>query len=243
MQVAPGVTRLTHGVSNFYLVEAEGGLTLVDAGVAGDWSQLVHTLASLGKRPSDLKAILLTHAHSDHTGFAERARREWGMSIWTHSRDAEVGRGGRAPANEGKLGSYLRYAEAWRTLFGLLLHGGMRVVPIQVLSQFEDGAPLDVPGHPQVIHLPGHTAGMSALVFESPSVVFTGDALVTRNPLTGRRGPQVMPRGLNQSSRQAIDSLARLEGITARLVLPGHGEPWAAGIDAAVQAARSAGPS
>ena len=33
-EVAPGIHRFTGGVSNFYLVEQPGGLTLVDAGHA-----------------------------------------------------------------------------------------------------------------------------------------------------------------------------------------------------------------
>jgi glyoxylase-like metal-dependent hydrolase (beta-lactamase superfamily II) len=34
-----------------------------------------------------LEAVLLTHAHSDHTGFAERARAESGARVWTHRAD------------------------------------------------------------------------------------------------------------------------------------------------------------
>ena len=241
MQVAPGVSRLTHGVSNFYLVSADTGLTLVDAGVAGDWKSMGRALAQLGKSPHDLKAILLTHAHADHTGFAERARTEWNTPVWVHRDDESVARGGAQVPNEGKLGRYLRHAEAWRTLFGLLFNGGVRVVPILAVSTFADGERIDVPGRPTVVHLPGHTAGMSGLVMEDRSCVLTGDAMVTRNPLTGRRGPQIMPRGLNRDSRQALESLKKLEDLPVSTVLPGHGDPWTGGVAAAVRAARLAG--
>ena len=67
---------------------------------------------------------------------------------------------------------------------------------------------------------------MAALVLlEGRRLPFTGDGLVTRNPLTGRQGPQVMPRALNRDSRQALQSLAKLEDLPADVVLPGHGEP------------------
>ena len=101
----------------------------------------------------------------------------------------------------------------------------MRIVPIREVSTFADGQAIDVPGRPRAVHVPGHTPGMAALFLEWRRVLFTGDALVTRNPLTGRRGPQVMPRALNRDSRQAIQSLARLEELPADVVLPGHGEP------------------
>jgi hypothetical protein len=63
------------------------------------------------------------------------------------------------------------------------------------------------------------------------------------NVLTGRRGPQIGPAGFNVSSEQALDSLSRIEGVEADVVLSGHGDPWTGGVAAAVEAARSAGPS
>jgi len=184
---------------------------------------------------------VLTHAHADHTGFAERARSNSSTRIWVHGNDVRTAKGSEADPNEGPLGGYLRHAEAWRTLFGLLLHGGTRVIPILDVSAFSDGETLAIPGHPMVVHIPGHTDGMSALYAADRSALFTGDGLVTRNPLTGRLGPQIMPRGLNRRSSQALESLGKLERIPAKLVLPGHGEPWSDGAESAVAAARKSG--
>jgi glyoxylase-like metal-dependent hydrolase (beta-lactamase superfamily II) len=74
-------------------------------------------------------------------------------------------------------------------------------------------------------------------------VLLTGDVLATRNPLTGRVGPQIMPSGLNSDTPQALRSLAALDGIPADVLLPGHGEPWSEGAAEAVRLARAAGPS
>jgi glyoxylase-like metal-dependent hydrolase (beta-lactamase superfamily II) len=243
MQVTNGVHRVSRGVANFYFVEDPNGITLVDAGVGADWKLFLDAVASIGRSPKDLRAVLLTHAHSDHTGFAERARSELHTSVWIHDADAEAARSGTPGKNEGRLGPYLRHAEAWRTLFGLLFHGGVSIIPIHVVSTFEDGQTIDVPGRPTVAHAPGHTPGSAALLFERHHVLVTGDGLVTRNPLTGRRGPQIMPRGLNQDSRQALASLAKLENLPAAIVLPGHGEPWTEGAADAVRRAREAGLS
>lgn len=243
MQVAPGVHRLTNGVSNFYLCEEGGRLLLIDAGATGDWKGFASEIAALGHSPKDLAGILLTHAHSDHTGFSERARTEIGTPVFVHEADQEAARTGRTGKPEAGLGPYLRRLEAWRTLFGLLFHGGTRVVPIHEVHTFSDGQRLDLPGAPEVLHLPGHTEGMAGLFSPRLGALFTGDALVTRNPLTGRRGPQIMPRGLNRNSRQALDSLERLNGLSAAVTLPGHGDPWTGPVDEAVRTARAQGPS
>ena len=106
-----------------------------------------------------------------------------------------------------------------------------------------DGAVLDVPGRPRAVATPGHTPGHCAIHFEQHGALFAGDALCTWNPLTGRIGAQLMPSAFNVDNAQALESLARLEGLDAQVTLPGHGEPWRERPAAAVSAARAAGPS
>jgi len=243
LDVASGVHRLTQGVCNFYLIEEGGKLVLVDAGAPADQKILTGTVSRLGRRLEDLDAILITHAHSDHTGFAERERTEAGSDVWIHAADEAVAKGGKPRKNEGKITSYLLRGEFYRTAFSLLRRGGAKIVPIAEVSTFADREALDVPGRPRVAHAPGHTPGTSVIVLEERRVALTGDALVTRNPFTGRVGPQIMPSGLNQDTEEALRSLDRLEGIAADLVLPGHGEPWTEGMAEAVRAARAAGRS
>jgi glyoxylase-like metal-dependent hydrolase (beta-lactamase superfamily II) len=243
MEVAEGVHRLTRGVCNFYLIEEGGKLVLVDAGAPKDWKLLLATVSELGRRVEDLDAILLTHAHSDHTGFAERARTEAGSAVWIHPADETAAKTGKEPGNDGKMTSYLLRAEFYRTAFSLVRRGAWKIVPIAEISTFSDGETIDVPGKPTVGHAPGHTAGSSVIWLEERRLAMTGDALVTRNPFTGRVGPQIMPAALNQDTEEALRSLDRLEGVTAELVLPGHGEPWTQGMAEAVRAARAAGRS
>jgi glyoxylase-like metal-dependent hydrolase (beta-lactamase superfamily II) len=216
VQVGEGIHRLTPGVCNFYLIEDGGKLVLVDAGAPRDWDLLVRTLAALGRGLDNLDAVLITHAHSDHTGFAEHA---------------------------GKARSYLLRVEFYRTLFSLTRRGATKLIPIREVSTFTDGETLEVPGRPRAVHAPGHTPGSAALLLEGRRVLLSGDVLVTRNPLTGRVGPQIMPSGLNRDTPQALRSLNVLDGIPADVLLPGHGEPWTDGAGEAARLARVAGPS
>ena len=68
--------------------------------------------------------------------------------------------------------------------------------------------------------------------------MFVGDAMATYSVTTGERGPRVAP--FSADYEQARASLARLEGLGARLVLPGHGDAFDGGIDEAVRLAREA---
>jgi glyoxylase-like metal-dependent hydrolase (beta-lactamase superfamily II) len=123
VQVGEGIHRLTGGVCNFYLIEDGGKLVLVDAGAPRDWDLLVRTLTTLGCRLDNLHAVLITHAHSDHTGFAECARSTAEAPVWIHQADAVVAKGAKPAKNDGKARSYLLRVEFYRTLFSLTHRG------------------------------------------------------------------------------------------------------------------------
>ena len=129
MQVADGLYRLTGGVCNFYLIEDGGKLVLVDAGAPRDWGLLARTLASLGRGLDSLDAVLVTHAHSDHIGFAERARTTAEVPVCIHQADAAVAGGAKPGGNDGTARSYLLRVEFYRTLVSLARRGATRLIP------------------------------------------------------------------------------------------------------------------
>jgi glyoxylase-like metal-dependent hydrolase (beta-lactamase superfamily II) len=88
---------------------------------------------------------------------------------------------------------------------------------------------------------PGHTYGHCALHLPDRDVLLAGDAIVTLDPYTGKRGPRVVARAATAHSDRALASLDALAATGARTVLTGHGEPWAGGAEEAVRLARAAG--
>jgi len=117
----------------------------------------------------------------------------------------------------------------------------MKVTPIAEVATFVDGATLDVPGAPRVVHVPGHTAGSVALHLPGRDAILVGDAFATQNVVTGRRGPH-FATAFNADNRLAAASLARLDGLAAQLVLPGHGDAWRGGLEEAVRLVRDSVP-
>src|SRR4051812_22367577 len=229
------IRRLGDDIVNSYLIAESGGVTIIDAGVPGYWTLIPGALASMGKSLEDVRAILLTHGHSDHIGFAERARRERSWPIQVHEADAALARG-EVPNPAKGAGTSLRPGPLLHFLIFSARRGALRQMHVGVVSTFGDGATLDVPGAPRVVAVPGHTPGSAALFLETDRTIFVGDAIATYAVTNGRRGPQIPPFSADRS--QALESLNRLENLDAQYVLPGHGPAWTDGIGAAVAEVR-----
>lgn len=237
MEIAPGIRRLGTGMVNVYLIEEAGAITIVDAGLPGYFGDLEAELTAMGRSIEDVREVLLTHAHTDHIGFAERIRSERGVPIRVHEADAALARGEVKQKNEG--GGKIRIVPVISFLAFGIRKGYLGIKHIAEVSTFGDGATLDVPGAPRVIHIPGHTAGSAALHLPSRDVIFVGDAFVTLNVMTGSTGPQLFPN-FNADNHQAFESLRRFDDIEAATVLPGHGVPWTGGLAEALRLVRVA---
>jgi glyoxylase-like metal-dependent hydrolase (beta-lactamase superfamily II) len=235
-EIAPRIHRLGDEIVNSYLVEDGGGVTIVDAGAPAYWKILPRELATMGRTLGDVKAVLLTHGHSDHLGFAERARTS-GIKVEIHELDAQLARAD--VPNPGRGRGPLKVMPLLQFLVWSARHGLLRLPKLREVSTFGSGATLDLPGSPRVIHVPGHTPGSAALHFPGHDALFVGDAFCTYSVTTGAHGPRLAPFGADLD--QALGSLDRLAGVPARLLLPGHGPAWTDGPESAVRLVRENG--
>lgn len=236
MEIATGIRRVgPDSIVNSYLLIDGAEVTIIDAGAPRLWARVPDELASVGLGLDAVRAIVLTHGHSDHVGYAERARRERSLPVLVHEADEALAKGlVKNPAKGARMRVPPMLGFAWWAF----RHGLLRVPPLVEVGTFGDGATLDVPGAPRVIAVPGHTPGSAALHVPSHDAVFVGDAMATYTVTDGYRGPRVS--AFSADYAQARDSLRRLEGLDARLVLPGHGDVFEGGIDEAVRLAAAA---
>lgn len=235
-EISDGVYRLFTEYTNWYLLRSGGRLTVLDAGLPGDWRAFSAALAHLGHTTADIDAALITHHHPDHMGNAERLRSD-GARVLAHPADAPYLRGERTLRRRNVV-PYLRHPWYLVYMGHLLVNGVTRAPAVAQLEDLADGEVLDVPGSPRVLHVPGHTAGSCAIFLEDRSLLFTGDALVTLDMTRGQTGPQVLRGPVTEDAELAVQSLGTLAATRAETVLPGHGEPWLGGVHEAVAIAR-----
>lgn len=243
-RVADGVYRLSRAQTNCYLIVSEDGMTLVDAGLPSSWRPLVDLLGTLGATPNDIDALLLTHGHFDHVGMAARLHERHRVPALVHERDRFLAKHPYRYRHEAARPPYLvRYPRALPVLLGMGARGAFWVKGVDAAPSLTHGHIVDVPGTPTALWTPGHTDGHCGFYFAEADVLISGDAIVTLDPYTGRTGPRIVANAATADSATALDSLDVFTATGAGTMLPGHGEPWRQGIDAAVQSARRVGPS
>jgi len=220
------------GPVNVYLI-AEEPLTIIDTGPKTKEAidALRAGLRAAGFLISDIRRIVLTHAHEDHCGLARAVRDE--------AKNAEVF------VHEWETGhrhSRLEYEEHRQ----LLVRAGVPDDQIQVMRRMYDGvrqyadslddheyAPLwdDAEmqfesGSLRILHTPGHTPGSCSFLREADRTVIAGDCVLKR--ITPN--PVLSPDPLNPAKRfpslaEYLVSLARLRSCSPTLVYGGHGDP------------------
>jgi glyoxylase-like metal-dependent hydrolase (beta-lactamase superfamily II) len=227
---------------HFFLLEQDGEVTLIDAGLSGYRDTLGPALAEMGRSIDDVKAIVLTHADPDHVGFAGELQQTHGIPVYVHRADSERTRRGKTKPTEGSplaMLPMLRHPHARRALRHMIANGGAKQSKVSEVIPFDDGDELDVPGRLRVIHTPGHTEGHCVLYAPSEDALFVGDAINNLHIVTGQPGARVAPQAANTSTDQAYESLSKIEQVEAQTLYFGHGDPSTAGTRATVAEARS----
>jgi glyoxylase-like metal-dependent hydrolase (beta-lactamase superfamily II) len=242
-EVAAGIHRVTDAYTNWYLVDDDGPLTIVDAGVPSSWDSLKEAVVRAGRSLDDVQAVVLTHAHFDHVGFAERARRELGVPVYVHEDDVPLtGHPWRYDHEAHRAWYFATHVRALPIVASLLRERAFWPSPIREVVRYgDDAGRLPVPGGPVVIPCPGHTHGHCALYFPARDVLVAGDAFVTLDPYTARTGPRLVARAATVDVDRNLRALDALVATGARTVLCGHGEPWREGVESGVAQARAAG--
>lgn len=107
---------------------------------------MLEGLDDLGHGLGDVAALVLTHGHVDHIGFAERVDEITGGPVLAHEADAGLATGAETGSASEVVWNLWRPA-VLKLLFELGRNGGLSVPPVEQVETFEDDAVLSIPGH------------------------------------------------------------------------------------------------
>lgn len=169
-QITHSLYQISLGAVNAFLVD-DNGLTLIDTGLKGSTEKIFSAIKKAGKNPEDIKQIILTHCHPDHTGNAAELKKILNVPVFAHVIDApliEQGIGGRQMHLTPGVVNWLIY-----NLF--IKKAGNTIAPVTVEERLKDNDVIPVAGGIRVIHTPGHSEGHIALLLMNEGVLIAAD--------------------------------------------------------------------
>jgi len=182
IQITENVFQLTLPIVNVFLVDHLAGLILIDTGPQGSRDLIFEGIRHIGKQPEDLKYIILTHAHYDHSGSLAAILEVADVPVYASALCAEMIKKGIAFQPESK---FLAFLLKLVTLFGIIRLRFAFVQPIKsAVKIVQEGGQIPGANGLQVINAPGHTADQIALFYPvKEALLFAADSVENTNKL------------------------------------------------------------
>ncbi len=180
---------------------------LIDTGLVGEVPRLRQILRELGLAWPDIKAILLTHGHLDHTGNLARLKALTGAPVLAHPLEQRHIVGTFPYTGPSRVCGFLEATGRWLFRY--------RTVPIDQ-PLIPDGE-LPYWGGLRVIHLPGHTEGHCGFYSDRFHLLFAGD-LFASYWFSVHPAPAI----LNSCPEKIKASLQRVRALAPDQIIPNH---------------------
>jgi glyoxylase-like metal-dependent hydrolase (beta-lactamase superfamily II) len=221
MQLAPGLWSMRQdegGHVHAYLIDDGQGLTLIDTLFNSDASVVLDGLKEAGKQVTDIRNIILTHAHRSHIGGLATLKKLSNATVYSHEWEEDIISGKRkaTPVSLWPKAPLQVYSLQLGLALGLKPH-----VPCPVDKALKDG---DHVGALEIVGVPGHTPGCLAFYWRERQALIVGDVVVT--------WPTITPGwpGLTLDNAENFKQVGKLaDASSAEILCVGHGEPLPSG--------------
>ena len=196
-----------HGMFHLLHDVAKKEAILIDTGMFGEMPRLGALLRDIGLDWPDIKAILLTHGHLDHTGNLAQIKELTKAPILAHSLE------------QPHIDGVYPYRGPSRVCGALesIGRGLFRYRPVAIDQPLVPETELPCWGGLRVIHLPGHTVGHCGFFSERHNLLFSGDLFADYWFST-----HLPPPFLNSCPQHFEASLRKVKQLSPRFIIPNH---------------------
>lgn len=204
------------GFMKSFLIKAETGYALIDAGYPNKEQKLWKFLKKKKINPKEIGLVIVTHGHFDHFGSLAKIVEKTNAKIIVHENDQEMLKTGKS----GEIKIHTKWGKFLEKSLGKIMRE-VSVIPIKPDITITDNYSLEEHGiMGKILHTPGHTSGSISVVLNS-KIAFIGD-LTHGFPLRGKTDFPFVAENLEtvfQSWRKLLD-----EGV--ELFYQSHGREF-----------------
>jgi glyoxylase-like metal-dependent hydrolase (beta-lactamase superfamily II) len=209
------------GLNSCYLIRGKD-VIMIDGGVPNKLKVFVKEIKKLDINPTDIKLIILTHSHFDHSGSAHPISDFTGAKIAVHeSERTYLESGGMIiPKGVNILGRLTQ-----PLFFPIFKRISFPMFKPDILIT-DEPYPLSVYGiEGNIIHTPGHTPGSISVILDSGEA-FVGCMAHNGFPFRLHPGLPIYAQDIDAIKRNWKILIDR--GI--KMIYPGHGKPFPVGV-------------
>jgi len=202
------------GYSNSVLIINGANSILVDTGVKGNMKKFRILIREAELEPSDIKLIILTHTHYDHTGNLKKLAKYTGAKVLVHTNEFENLKNGFTPipVGQGKYSNFI--SELGRKVHPK--YASPKPFAADVINEDEfDLSEFGVAA--KVISTPGHTNGSQS--------VLIGNKLIAGDTFLNLKNGRIFPPFANEP-KVLLESWRKLFELNIERIYPGHGKPF-----------------
>lgn len=174
-QILPGLYQISSMGINVFLIDSEE-LILVDVGTPNNTKAIQEAVQAIGRQITDIRHILVTHCHRDHAGNLAAVKQITGAPAYMHPIAAAAVRAGKTRWDYATPPPNLFNKIVFHTITFRLAHGA-GIEPAAVEYEIQDGEVIPIAGGIRAIHVPGHSGGQLAFLWEkNGGVLFAAEA-------------------------------------------------------------------
>ena len=182
---------------NIYLLIDGSNVTLIDTGTGLSLQGLYDYIESLGLKKKDIRKVILSHVHIDHSGGLPKIVKDVSPEVCVYESEAQ-------------------YIESGKGSVILSTMMGLSYPPTKVDVKIKNGDVLKIGDLKlRTINTPGHTEGSICLFEEERGLLFSGDTVFA----DGSFGRVDFPTG---DADALIKSIGMLATLDVKHLFPGH---------------------
>jgi len=218
--VEPAIHRINLGMVSCYLIKGDKWI-MIDTGARGQMARIKRVLDRKGIPLKDIGLVIITHAHMDHAGNANRIKEKTGAKIAIHHLEQEWLETGSAPVPPGRtwIGKLVS------TIGGFLPPISVDPVKADIIIGDEGLSLQDYGIQGEIIHTPGHTRGSVSLRLETGDA-FVGDLAMSARFMRFTPGLSIFA----EDEEELYRSLEKLLKMGIKTIYPAHGRPFSADV-------------